>query len=177
MPRTHLTAALAALALVAAGCGSDDDDGSSAAGNGTDRAFVADMVPHHRSAVEMAKIAQGRGESAFVKQLADDIVRSQSEEITKLEAEDAELAEAGIERGELGMDHSMMAMGDMDVASLKTADPFDEAFLRMMLPHHESALEMAKAELEKGEDPELRQLAEEIIASQEREIRAMREQL
>ena len=77
-----LAALVAAGALAVAGCGADQaptTGASKANGNGTDRAFVAAMVPHHQSAVDMAKIAQERGRSAFVKQLADDIVRTQSE--------------------------------------------------------------------------------------------------
>jgi uncharacterized protein (DUF305 family) len=66
---------------------------------------------------------------------------------------------------------------DGSVASLKTADPFDEAFLKMMLPHHEGAVVMAKAELDKGKDPALKKLATQIITAQEREIRGMRAQL
>jgi uncharacterized protein (DUF305 family) len=46
----------------------------------------------------------------------------------------------------------MMGMNG-DVAGLKTARPFDRAFLRMMIPHHEGAVLMARAELAKGKDP------------------------
>jgi uncharacterized protein (DUF305 family) len=55
---------------------------------------------------------------------------------------------------------------DMGVAS---ADP-DESFMRMMIPHHRGAIEMARIELEHGKDPQARRLAEQIIASQSREI-------
>ena len=162
-----LLVAVIAGALVVGGCGDDE-----VAGNGTDRAFVAEMVPHHRGAVEMAEIAQQRGESPFVKALADDIVRSQTAEIAQLREQDAELADAGVRPGKLGGGDAM-AMGE-DTSSLRTAEPFDRAFLQMMLPHHTGALAMAETELAKGEDPELRELAREIIAAQEREIRAMR---
>ncbi len=175
--KTHktLAAIAAAAALALAACG-DDETAGTAAGNGTDRAFVAEMIPHHEGAVEMAEIAQQRGKSPFVKQLAADIIRTQTEEITELRSEDKQLADAGVKPGKLGGGHSTMAMGE-DTASLKTAEPFDQAFLRMMLPHHSSAVEMAKTELAEGADPELKALAQEIIDAQEREIRAMREQL
>ena len=162
-------------ALAVAGCG-EKDSSPSAAGNGTDRAFVAEMIPHHEGAVEMAEIAQERGQSPFVKQLAEDIIRTQKQEITELRSEDEQLADAGVEKGKLGGGHSTMGMGE-DAASLKTADPFDRAFLEMMLPHHSSAVAMAKTELARGEDPELKALAQKIIDAQEREIRAMRPQL
>jgi uncharacterized protein (DUF305 family) len=175
--RFKLLAALAALvALAATGCDSDNDTGGDArvAGNRTDRAFVAAMVPHHQSAVEMAKIAQQRGESAFVKQLADDIVTTQTEEIATLRREDEALDTAGVENGSLGVPEHAMGMND-DPAELRTAQPFDESFLQMMVPHHEGAIEMAKAELAKGQDPELKALAQQIIDAQEREISEMQE--
>jgi uncharacterized protein (DUF305 family) len=172
---TTLAALVAAGALTVAGCG-DDDPGDSAAGNGTDRAFVAEMIPHHLDAIEMAKIAQERGQGPFVKELAEDIIRTQGEEVAELRAEDEELADAGVKKGTLGGGHGAMGMGE-DTAALERADPFDRAFLEMMLPHHSSAVAMAKTELAEGEDPELRALAQEIIDAQEREIRAMREQL
>lgn len=177
MTRMILLALLAAGALAFASCGGDDDDGSSGGGakaNGVDRAFVADMIPHHESAVEMAKIAQKRGESEFVKNLAADIIRTQNEEIHTLRSRDEQLEIAGVEKGDLGVEAHMKGMED-DPAELKTAKPFDEAFIDMMIPHHEGAIDMARAELARGADKELQALAQDIIDAQTREIEEMRE--
>jgi uncharacterized protein (DUF305 family) len=176
MSRAKLVVAIAAgLSLAAGGCGSDDSEGA-AGGNGVDRAFAQAMIPHHESAVEMAEIAQERGESQFVKNLADDIVGTQNAEIETLRAQDAELEQAGVEPGDLGVEEHMIGM-EGDPSMLRSADPFDREFIEMMIPHHEAAIEMARAELENGADPELKALAEDIIDAQQREISEMREHL
>jgi uncharacterized protein (DUF305 family) len=177
-PRSLLAVAGVA-ALLVAGCGNGDnstDGAPAAAGNPIDRAFIADMIPHHESAVRMAKVAQRRGSSTFVTQLADDIVRTQTEEIASMRARDRALAAADVKRGSLGMSGQMMGM-DHGASSLTSATPFDPAFLRMMIPHHHGALVMANAELERGKDPRLKALARDIISAQEREMREMREHL
>jgi uncharacterized protein (DUF305 family) len=50
----------------------------------------------------------------------------------------------------------------------------DEDFARMMIPHHQGAIDMAKVELQFGSDPVLRRLAQEIIISQQSEIDVMK---
>jgi len=49
----------------------------------------------------------------------------------------------------------------------------DHDFVTMMLPHHQGAIDMAKAELLYGKDPTMRRLAQEIIVDQQSEIDAM----
>lgn len=49
----------------------------------------------------------------------------------------------------------------------------DLDFVREMIPHHQAAIDMAKIELEQGKDPEIRALAEAIVAAQEEEITTM----
>ncbi len=162
-----LVAALAVVgALALNACGGSD------AGNGTDRAFVGDMVPHHSSAVDMAKVAQRRGQRPEIKMLANEIIASQSQEIGEMNKAKAALEKDDVKAEKLAVPTDMAGM-DMDTGSLETAKPFDRAFIDMMLPHHQGAIVMSRIELDRGADGEAKKLAEEIIAAQSREIEQM----
>ena len=62
-------------------------------------------------------------------------------------------------------------MAAMDVRSSGDADA---AFVAMMIPHHQGAIDMARAELRYGRNEQLRRMAQEIIVTQQQEITAMR---
>jgi uncharacterized protein (DUF305 family) len=70
------------------------------------------------------------------------------------------------------MEASMTQM-DRGMAAAPMNDNVDHDFATMMIPHHQGAIEMAKAELAYGRDPVMRRLAEEIIVDQQSEIAAM----
>lgn len=71
--------------------------------------------------------------------------------------------------------HDMAGMmHDMNAALKgKTGAEFDKAFLSEMIVHHEGAVEMAEQVIEKSERAELRNLANEIISAQNKEIEMM----
>lgn len=174
-------AVLAAVVLGACGGSGNDSD---SVGNEADAAFVVDMIPHHEGAVTMAVLAQDRAEHPELKALADDIIAAQEKEISEMQALRVDLPEAGTDDsdsmsmgedhvGHTGLDAEAMGM-DMDPSTLKNADSFDLAFIDMMIPHHEGAVEMAQKLLEDGENPQLQTMARAVIASQTAEIETMK---
>jgi uncharacterized protein (DUF305 family) len=62
-------------------------------------------------------------------------------------------------------------MADM---MIKPTGDVDHDFVAMMVPHHQGAVDMAKAELNHGHNVQLRRLAREIVATQQQEITVMR---
>jgi uncharacterized protein (DUF305 family) len=66
------------------------------------------------------------------------------------------------------MEKMHVAMGEV-----KQSGDNDVDFVRLMLPHHQAAIDMAKTELLYGENPEMRRLAQEIITDQQLEIELM----
>ena len=196
---TTLRAALALLGLalaglVVAGCGGSDNNGSQAPSdqaNNVDRAFVRSMIPHHKSAIAMAKMAQKNAKHAEIKTLALNVVTTQSAEVDQLNgiAKSIGTKPAG-DGGMSGMSHGGHSMGDssdvgtlgltdeeagmsMDMSSLDTAKPFDRVFIDMMVRHHEGAVRMAQVELARGKNSELKVLARKIVSAQKREIKEM----
>jgi len=70
------------------------------------------------------------------------------------------------------MDESMKRM-DTGMNSAPMNGNIDHDFATMMMPHHQGAIDMAKAELTYGKNPVMRRMAEEIIVDQQSEIQAM----
>ena len=60
-----------------------------------------------------------------------------------------------------------------DMAVKPTGD-VDHDFVAMMVPHHQGAIDMAQAELQYGQNPQLKTIAQEIIVDQMQEIALMR---
>jgi len=59
------------------------------------------------------------------------------------------------------------------MASAESSGSSDADFVRLMLPHHKAAIEMAKTQLLYGKDPQMRRLAQEIITDQQSEMELM----
>jgi uncharacterized protein (DUF305 family) len=69
----------------------------------------------------------------------------------------------------------MAAMDKMhqEMMGIQYSGDADRDFVLGMIPHHQAAVDMAKVLLENGKDPELRKMAKDIIAAQEKEIAEM----
>jgi uncharacterized protein (DUF305 family) len=144
-------------------------------GRYSDERFIDAMVPHHQGAVEMAQVALQNAEHDEIVELSENIISTQKAEIEELRS---------IKRKEFGTSRVPMQMGPqrmrgmgmmMDPQQLANREPFDKAFIDAMIPHHQSAIEMAQVAREKSKVPEITQLAENIISTQQAEIEKMKQ--
>jgi uncharacterized protein (DUF305 family) len=143
-------------------------------GKYSDKAFIDAMVPHHQGAVAMAQVALKNAEHGQIKELSRNIVSTQQEEIEKLES----IKKEEFGTSEVPMEMSKKEMRGMGVMmepqALADEDSFDRAFIDAMIPHHRSAIEMAKVAKKESENPHIKELAGNIVSAQEREIAQMK---
>ncbi|HAS31319.1 MAG: DUF305 domain-containing protein [Microbacterium sp.] len=142
--------------------------------------FAMMMIPHHEQAVAMSDVLLGKDSiDTRVRELAEGIRAAQQPEIELMESW---LDEWGMDEfGDMGRmtPGAGMMMSEMDMSALEDASGADaeRVFLEEMIVHHEGAIQMSRALLEAGSNPDARVLAEEIIVDQTDEITLMRDLL
>jgi len=143
-----------------------------------DLQFLDTMSAHHQSAIDMAKMVDGKTDNAELKKFAASIIADQSKEIAQMKdwREKWYAGKPAAKNMEMpGMMDSMKMMmgGEMKKMEDAKGKDFDLHFLDMMTPHHAGAVVMAKEALTKAEHPEIKTLANQIIKAQEAEIKMM----
>jgi len=148
-----------------------------------DQMFIDMMVPHHEGAVAMAEIALERAQRPEIKEMSEQILAAQTPEIEQLRAWRSEWFGSSETPGMavMPMLHNMPGMNEaqtMDMAAevelLRIApEPFDLAFIDAMILHHQSAIEAARLAEAQATRPEIKEMAANIIESQQSEIDQM----
>jgi uncharacterized protein (DUF305 family) len=134
-----------------------------------DQSFLSAMIPHHQMAIAMAQGTLERAEHPEIKQLAQNIITSQQAEIKQMQAWEHAWFPNATPTASPSMSQSEMGM-TMDVNTLKTAQPFDKAFMEAMIPHHQGVIHMSQQVLQTTQRREIQELAHSIISAQQAEI-------
>ncbi len=139
--------------------------------------FAMLMIPHHQGAVDMTAVELKYGSDAAIRALAGAIAAAQQpqiEQMSRWRQEHQLAATPGAEAARRAFtaanDKLMKGMMSQGMAHSGNAD-LD--FVQMMVPHHQGAIDMRQVELDFGQDPELRALAQDIITAQKGEIAQM----
>jgi len=137
------------------------------------------MVPHHQLAIDMARVAEQHAKHGQVIGLARDIIAAQDDEIRRMLIWRGELAGSsptpvmGGMNGMGGPGQPAMPGMNVDLKALASSPDFDRAFIQAMIPHHQSAIAMSRAATPNLKRPEIRDLAHDIITTQQVEIDRM----
>ena len=133
-------------------------------GKDFDTAYLSQMIAHHKAAVVMAKQALTAAQKPETKQNAQQVIDAQTGEIAQMTAwlkdwykTAPDAAQQALVQGD------MKAMTSMPVTS-------DKMFFEMMIPHHQGAIDMSELAKTQSARPEVKKLAEGIIAAQKKEI-------
>lgn len=188
MKKLTITAAVLSAVALLAGCGNDGGAGhenmpgmsasapasEQAEANQTDITFAQSMIPHHEQAIDMAELAADRAMDKQVIDLAKQLEQAQGPEVkTMKQWLDQWGAGMQMQHGGHGGMPGMMSDQDMTMLEPAQGAEFDRMWLRMMIEHHEGAIEMARTELKDGSYPAAQQLARAIVDAQQSEIDTM----
>ena len=142
--------------------------------------FLKGMIPHHEAAIKMSEsYLNYGGASEELKTLAQNIIKTQKDELTQMKGMVSEYEKNGpkddanedayLEKySEMFSDDSMSQHINPD-----GAEHLDQAFAEGMMMHHQMAVDMAKDILDYTDQKEVRELAQTIIELQEKEISQM----
>lgn len=146
--------------------------------NSADVAYARMMIEHHTQALEMTELAPDRAESTKVRKLAERISAAQGPEIATMKGW---LKNHGKSVKSEGHDHGSMS-GMATAAQLKKlraahGKAFDQLFLTLMITHHNGAITMATDVKAQGNNIQVEEMADEVVAQQTSEITRMRDML
>lgn len=176
------TASSEAAATSASLTGPAASDAADASFNTADVAFAQNMIAHHQQAIEMASLALDptSGASAKVTDLAQRIKAAQDPEVSMMSGwlehwhEPMTMdSSAGHDMGSMHSAEGMMSDEDMDQLMQLSGPEFDKAWLQGMIEHHEGAITMAEQIKDEGDSPDVRALADQVIATQQSEVDEM----
>ena len=138
-----------------------------------EQSFLQQMIQHHRSALEMAKLASDHTKRPELRELGDKIIAAQQQEIDQMTKWLADWYKTSPkEVANEAADKEMKP--HMSMLSGKHDADFDKAFLDMMPKHHHAAVEMAEQAEKKAIHPELKEFAAKIAKDQQQEIKQMK---
>ncbi|TDH26942.1 DUF305 domain-containing protein [Segetibacter sp. 3557_3] len=143
--------------------------GSKPTGN-NDIDFAAMMLEHHKGAVEMSKVQLDKGNNAELKTFAEKVIADQNKEIGFMQDFMSKAPKATSPNSAAFQKALSQSMSAMMAANTTIYNDIDRDYAAQMVPHHQSAVDMAKAYLEYGKETSLTTLCQNIINSQTKEI-------
>ncbi|RZL49434.1 MAG: DUF305 domain-containing protein [Pedobacter sp.] len=134
--------------------------------------FASMMIPHHEGAVVMADEVVKNGTSLELVAFSKKIIVAQQKEIAMFKdflKTASQQPTKNATKFKQALDASMVPMMD-GMGKVKLTNDIDKDFVALMIPHHQSAVNMAIAYLPYSANDKIRAIAEKIIETQKQEI-------
>lgn len=150
--------------------------GDKPSGN-NDKDFAAMMLEHHKGAVEMSKVIIEKGNDAALISFAQKVIDDQNKEMDFMQDF---MSNASRSKSKNSVEFQNALKNSMATIMNKNAtiyNDIDNDFATQMIPHHQSAVDMAKVYLQYGEEKRLTELCQNIVRSQEKEINWLKQWL
>jgi uncharacterized protein (DUF305 family) len=157
------------IAVLAAGCATPQTNQPTAS-NETDVWFAQHMVPHLLQTTAIVDLAQDRSTRPELARLADTIDRQGQANLAQLQGW---LASRGLAPYDPQQDPNRRKETDLARLARVRGPRFDLAFLEVMAARHRAGSKLAATEAQQGSVPELRQLAQQLLAQQRDQIGKM----
>ncbi|MZD08042.1 DUF305 domain-containing protein [Streptomyces sp. SID5785] len=154
----------------AASRGSDDTP------NSADVSYAQMMILHHAQALKMTELAPDQADSTPVKRLAERITASQKPEIATMRGWLKQHGRKEAPSGHHAHDTMPGMATEAQLKQLRAArgKAFDSLFLKLMITHHQGAVTMATDVKGDGNNIQIEEMADDVIAQQSAEIERMR---
>lgn len=142
-------------------------------GKDFDIKFMQEMIVHHQSAIDMAKLVPTQTKRPELLTLSNNIITAQNKEIDEMKQwltqwyGEKPLTDTMNVPGMMNMMESMDQLKNMKDAA------FDKQFTNMMIEHHQQAVSMANLVPQRTQHTELVQLGQNIVKTQSQEIQKM----
>lgn len=154
-----------------------------------DLMFSVMMIPHHQQAIDLSELAISKSDSERIRVLSEQIIAGQGPEIILMQRwldesnefdgmsnmmQSEALNQNGSMRSGMNGMGGMASEADIELLATLSSPDFDALFLDLMIEHHLGAIDMVQM-IENSNNPEVQNLAGEIIRVQTEEINLMQQ--
>lgn len=154
-----------------------------------DLMFSVMMIPHHQQAIDLSELAISKSDSEQIRVLSEQIIAGQGPEIILMQRwldesnefdgmsnmmQSEALNQNGSMRSGMNGMGGMASEADIELLATLSSPNFDALFLDLMIEHHLGAIDMVQM-IENSNNPEVQNLAGEIIRVQTEEINLMQQ--
>jgi uncharacterized protein (DUF305 family) len=144
-------------------------------GRSPEEEFFLQMIPHHMGAVDMANYEIAHGKNFEIVQLAKSILAEQQSELTAMQLwlkSPNNISSAVDSNFSNAMAKSMFQMMN-NIPNCLDSYNTDRCFAIIMIPHHQAAVDMAKAVLNFSKNADTLPFAKMLISNEQIEIQQM----